>query len=77
MPSTTPDMCDHEMGLAVGAGNPIASPVLTASSTKEGSSTEDGRINYDDNADHMSWAPFLDIGGQYLQVWLILSFIDI
>ncbi|XP_076800960.1 uncharacterized protein LOC143445613 isoform X3 [Clavelina lepadiformis] len=67
-PPTTPDMCDHEMGLAVGASNPIASPMLTASSTKEGSSTEDGRLNRNENAHPQAWEPEIEMGDQYLQV---------
>ena len=67
-------MCDHEMGLAVGASNPIASPVLTASSTKEGSSIEDGRLNKNENAHPQAWEPEIEMGDQYLQVWLIFYF---
>ena len=67
-------MCDHEMGLAVGASNPIASPMLTASSTKEGSSTEDGRLNRNENAHPQAWEPEIEMGDQYLQVWLIFYF---
>ena len=61
-------MCDFDMGLEIEAASTNSVSTFSASSTREGSSPDFGRLNYEEEGRPVAWQPAQDIPDEYLQV---------
>lgn len=68
MAATTPELCRHGAGIEVGSSSAIGVAELSASSTKEGSSPEHGRLNSELDGSIVAWSPAVNGPEEFLQV---------